>query len=355
LETDKDGNKLTTGFKDTKNLRFFGYYEGATGVSGDYFDYRDLDGRYYAIIKCDVAGKGVPAALIMIQVATMFLNYFKAWKPTVRGMHIEEVVYQINDFIEALGFKGRFAAFTLCLFDSQTGLLRFCNAGDNIIHWFDASERKMKTHTLRETPAVGVLPNSLVETRGGYTIQTVSIDHGDILFLYTDGIEEAKRRFRDASFKEILCTGEDVPGDTPHATHSVGQGDEEMGSGRVTDIINAVMNRRIYTLTKYHNPEGEAELRFDFSTCEGRVEEAVMALVSVEKIFRIFKDPSAGEDSRVLVDKKVDSFLREHFLQYKSYCSYTRDYPENNMYMYYTHVQEDAQYDDPTIIGINRR
>ncbi|MDR0643096.1 MAG: SpoIIE family protein phosphatase, partial [Treponema sp.] len=126
LELDSQGNKLSTGFKETKYAEFFGYYEGAKGVSGDYFDYQDLDGRYFAIIKCDVAGKGIPAALIMIQVATMFLNYFKQWKPSARGMHIEEVVYQINEFIETLGFKGRFAAFTLCLLDSQTGIARLC-------------------------------------------------------------------------------------------------------------------------------------------------------------------------------------------------------------------------------------
>jgi serine phosphatase RsbU (regulator of sigma subunit) len=354
LDLDREGNKLTSGFKDTKNVQFFGYYEGAKGVSGDYFDYQDLDGRYFAIIKCDVAGKGIPAALIMIQVATMFLNHFKQWKPTEKGMHIEEVVYQINDFIEALAFKGRFAAFTLCLFDSQTGVARFCNAGDNIIHWYDASEGKMKTVTLRETPATGVLPNFLVESKGGYMVQTLTIDRGDILFLYTDGIEEAKRRFRDSVFKEILCTeGEQ---DTPHATHTVGQGDEEMGPDRVEAIINAVMNKQIYTLHKYHNPEGEEnELRFDFTGCDGKVEEAIMAMVSVEKMFRLYKDPKADADSRVLVDKRVDEFLKHHFLQYRTYCMDTKENPGNDAYMYYTHVREDDQYDDLTILGINRK
>ena len=77
LETDSRGNKLTTGRTDTKGAEFFGYYEGAKGVSGDYFDYLKLDERYFAVIKCDVAGKGVPAALIMIEVATLFLNFFK--------------------------------------------------------------------------------------------------------------------------------------------------------------------------------------------------------------------------------------------------------------------------------------
>jgi len=354
LDVSPDGNKLTTGLKNTKHVEFFGYYEGAKGVSGDYFDFQDLDGRYFAIIKGDVAGKGVPAALIMIQVATMFLGFFRRWSPTDKGMHIEDLVYQINDFIEAMGFKGRFAAFTLCLFDSHTGLARFCNAGDNVIHWYDASRRKIKTVTLRETPAAGILPNYLVESKGGYTIQTLTIEHGDVLFLYTDGIEESKRRFRNTDFEEIIC-GEGEK-DTPHATHTVGQGDEEMGPNRVQDIINAVMNKQIYTLHKYHNPEGEDhDLQFDFTNCEGKAEEAIMAMVSVEKIFRMYKAPGAEEDSRVLVDKKVDEFLRRCFLQYRDYCYNTKENPANNAYMYYTHVKEDDQYDDLTILGVNRK
>ena len=353
LEMDSHGNKQTSGSKETRHLNFFGYYEGAKGVSGDYFDYKDLDGRYFAIIKCDVAGKGIPAALIMIQVATMFLNHFKQWKPDAKGMKIEEVVYQINDFIEALGFKGRFAAFSLCLFDSETGIVRFCNAGDNIVHYYDVSEGKKKKIILQQTPATGVLPNFMIQSSGGYSVQTVQIDKGDILLLYTDGIEEGKRKFRDKDFKEILCT--EGPVDTPHENHLCGQADEEMSPERVDAIINAVMAKKIYTLKKHHNPEGETELQFDFSSCEGKVDEVIMAMVSVEKMFRIYKDPKAGEDSRVLVDKKVDGFLKNHFRQYRRYCAHTKECPENSEYMYYTHVKEDEQYDDLTILGIKRK
>ncbi|MCL2834635.1 MAG: SpoIIE family protein phosphatase [Treponema sp.] len=353
LELDREGNKLSTGSKDTKNASFFGYYEGAKGVSGDYFDYQDLDGRYYAVIKCDVAGKGIPAALIMIQVATMFLNYFKQWKPTEKGMHIEDLVYQINDFIETLGFKGRFAAFTLCLFDSQTGIARFCNAGDNILHLYDTSQKKLVTITTPETPATGVLPNFLVESKGGYKVQSIEMDHGDVLMLYTDGIEEAKRKFRDSAFKEITCT--EGPVDTPHENHSSGQDGEEMGQERVAAIVNAVMNRQVYTLHKWHNPEGQTDLTFDFSNCKGSEEDIIMAMVSVEKIFRCYKDPGATADARVLIDKKVDAFLKEHFLQYRNYCSYTKEIPGNNSYLYYTNMKEDDQYDDLTILGIRRK
>ena len=354
LELDKDGNKLSYGSKATKYLDFFGYYEGAKGVSGDYFDYQDLDGRYYAIIKCDVAGKGIPAALIMIQVATMFLSYFRRWKPNEKGFHIEDLVYQINDFIETLGFKGRFAAFALCLLDSETGIARFCNAGDNILHIYDASEGKIKTLFMPETPATGVLPNFLVQSKGGYSVQTINLDHGDMLLLYTDGIEEAKRKFRNSSFNEIICEEGEI--DTPHETHTVGQGDEEMGPGRVEAIINSVMNKQIYKLHKWHNPEGDdKDLTFDFTFSKSSVEEVIMAMVSVEKMFRCYQSPKATEDNRVLVDMIVDKYLKEHFHQYRNYCSFTKENPGNDAYMYYTHIMEDDQYDDLTILGIKRK
>jgi hypothetical protein len=352
LELDYDGNKLSSGFEETTYLNIFGYYEGAKGVSGDYFDYQDLDGRFYAIIKCDVAGKGIPAAFIMIQVATMFLNYCKQWKATEKGMHIEEVVYHINEFIENLSFRGRFAAFTLCLYDSVDGTAMFCNAGDNIIHIYDASERRLKNLFLPETPAAGVLSNPEVESKGGYTVQTVKLDHGDMLLLYTDGVEESIRKFRNAEFEEIVCA--DGPDDSPHENHVVGQAVEELGFVRVQDIVNSVMNKRIYTLHKWHNGEGK-DLQFDFRFSSGGVEDVIMALISVEKMFRCYYNPKTAVESRVLVDRIVDAFLKKYFLQYREYCSFTEKSPVNPAYMYYLNIMEDEQSDDLTILGLKRK
>jgi hypothetical protein len=116
------------------------------------------------------------------------------------------------------------------------------------------------------------------------------------------------------------------------------------------------MARKVYTLRKYHNPEGSGgDLQFDFTTCEGLIEDVIMAMVSAEKMFRCYKPADAGEDSRVLVDRKVDEFLRNHFVQYGRYCAHTREYPENPAYMYYTQIREDEQYDDLTILGIKRK
>jgi hypothetical protein len=80
-----------------------------------------------------------------------------------------------------------------------------------------------------------------------------------------------------------------------------------------------------------------------------------MALISVEKMFRCYYDPRATEENQVFVEKSVDAFLKKHFLQYRNYCSFTREDPVNSAYMYYTHVMEDEQYDDLTILGLKRK
>lgn len=355
LETDENGRKLTSGKSSDDHVDFFGYYEGAKGVSGDYFDYVKLDERHYAVIKCDIAGKGVPAALIMVEVATLFLDYFKDWKFGKNGYKLDYIVSRINDLIESRGFKGRFAAFSLCIFDAVSGDAYFCNAGDNLVHYYDSSERSMKTVTLPESSAAGVFPTFMVDMKGGFRVVKVHFDPGDVVFMYTDGIEEAKRYFRDRKLSVIRCEEPGLEPESPHGSHSVGQENEELGPDRVNAIIEAVFSRSLYKLEKWHDSDAESIYEFDFTRCEGTIEEAILALVSVEKVFRMYRDPKATEFDRVQVDRKVDLFLNRHFLQYGTYCGSRREHPEYPEYLYYTHVREDEQYDDLTILGIRKK
>ena len=352
LEIGTGGNRLSSGFLDTEKAVFFGYYIGANEISGDYFDYKELGNDYYVIIKCDAAGKGIPAALIMIQVATMFINHFNNWTPTDEGMWIENLVYQINGFIETLGFKDRFAAFTLCLFNSRTGELHFCNAGDNVLNIFNAEEKKVISITLNETPAAGLLSNDMVVSKGGYRVQTVNINRGDILLLYTDGLEDSRHLFRNNANMEIKCR--DGEAGMVHENHFVGQKGELLGRERIHAIANAVMNREVYRLKKWHTPETEQDLTFDFSGCSGSVEEIIVAIIACEKMFRCYRDPEAA-NSKVSVGLKVDAFLQSHFAQYSDYCVQPHYCPGDDSHIYYNQLDEDVQEDDITILGIKRK
>lgn len=356
LETDTDGRKLTYGKSADENAEFFGYYEGAKNMSGDYFDYIKLDDRHYAVIKCDVSGTGTPAALIMVEVATIFLTFFNDWSFKKNRYDISAVVAQINDLVESRGFKSRFAALTVCLFDSVSGDVYFCNAGDNLVHLYDSAERKLQTLVLPETAAAGVFPTSMINLRGGFRVEKATLKPGDILFLYTDGIEEAKRFFRAKDFTPMVCGEKNRPESGVHGNHTVGEGNETFTYDRVRAIIEAVFRREAFTLKKWHNPEGDAkEYRFDFSRCGGTVEDAVLALVAVEKIFRIYKDPEADGFDKVVADRKVDALLQTCFEQYDEYCLSHQPHPEYKEYLYWGGLKEDPQYDDLTILGIQKK
>lgn len=354
LEKDRTGKKLTTGKEENDNASFFGYYEGAKGVSGDYFDFRKLDDKHYAVIKCDVAGKGVPASLIMVEVATIFLNYFRNWSLAKEGINLEQLVYNMNDLLEERGFKGRFAALIVVIINVETGACYFCNAGDNIVHMYDNGSKEMMQKVLPESPAAGVFPSMLVEMQSGFTQIQHSLKQGDTLFLFTDGIEEAQRKFRDSSFNLTVCNEESVGEGETHGNHVKGSEFEELGIPRIYEFINAVFNKRVYRLTKYHDPAEGGELVFDFTTCGDSVEEAVLAMVSVEKVFRIYPDPQAGPDDRVTVDRKIDEFLKKHFRQYHDLFGNPVASDEADEYVYFSHLKEDEQFDDLTILGIKK-
>ena len=107
-------------------------------------------------------------------------------------------------------------------------------------------------------------------------------------------------------------------------------------------------------LEKYHNPVANESLNFDFTDCSNSVEQAVLAIISVEKVFRLVPDPAATENDRVAVDRKIDTFLKEHFKQYGLYFTHPMESDEESDYITYTHLQEDEQLDDLTILGIRK-
>jgi len=350
--------KLSTGRRDEKDFEVYGYYEGAKGVSGDYWDFKSINQRYHYFIKCDISGKGVSAALIMVQVATMVINYFNEWKKAMpKTIDLTDLVYKINDFLEERQFVGRFAAFTLGLWDSQEGLAYLCEAGDRKLHVWDEARGKLLEELLPDSPAAGPLASFMVQMKKPFVQVVRKLGHGDAFFLYTDGIDEAKRFFRDSSYKIIRCR--DVPEGQNHENHAGGQDNEEFGYDRITAILEAVASRGSYRLVKHHNPAPDEVLSFDFSSCQGSLEEKVLALVSVEKVFRMYRDPEAAGKGMVLVDQKIDAFLERHFDQYRLYCADKRPNPdpqnENPGYLVYHGLREDPQYDDLTILAIRRK
>lgn len=359
LEPITDDTKRTFGKLETPNAYFFGYYEGAKGVSGDYFAYRQLSDRYFAVIKCDVAGKGIPAALIMVQVATVFQDYFRNWTPKTPGINVEALALRINDIVAEVGFKGRFAALTALILDAQQGKAHLANAGDTKLFIFRQNQMAVETLTVAGGPAAGQFSSSDLPLTFPQATQTLSV--GDMLLLYTDGLEEAQRRLRrpdwtEFSVSEDMFDDGKIPDDYED---SYKEGFEEFSNDRIHEIVAAVRRRATYTLERAFEPQSDEPLDFDYSTCVDDARDSALAIVAAERVFRLVAHPEAGPEDRILVDREVDTFLREHFLGYDRFFSHrlTREGndPVRDQYVEFSHIREDSQYDDITILVVEQR
>ncbi|MGD9939492.1 MAG: SpoIIE family protein phosphatase [Clostridia bacterium] len=368
LITNSIGEKLTTGLDEQPSHTFYGYYEGAKGVSGDYFDYQNLNrpapgqferdktkDRYWAFIKCDVSGKGVPAALIMVGVATIFATEFQYWKPS-DGIHLDSITYKINDFIEKRGFKGRFAAFLMGVYDARTGKAYICHAGDKFIHLYKQATRSIIKQELPNAPTAGTFSNDMVETTAPFKQVVLQLDPGDVMLLYTDGFEESSRKRRDKSYtilKENKIMKDREGKETIHVEELV----EQLEEHRIKELVEAIKSRGQYTLRKQDDPLGDdMTYDFDFSSFSGSPEELVMGLAAVEKVFRMMPDPRASEEDTIIVDAKIDAILERCFKQYKQFCGIKKPHPDPNRkeYLYYGRMREDEQFDDLTMMIIQR-
>lgn len=407
LEKDeKTGKKLSTGGAGNAYFNLFGYYEGADAVSGDYFDFRQLDEDHYVMIKLDIAGHGVTASLIMVQVAALYVDYFrKVRNRAQRFGHLEydlrDFTFGINDLINEIGFTGRFAAFNLSVINVRTSEYEMINAGDNLVRVFNAQTRTIEVIELPDGPAAGQIDSELIKmTPTMYSVVKGSLKRGDILFLYTDGIEEAHHILRNEKFEVVTYrdfdrsvvgkdqefiepTYETKPermnekgelvetptledkidaalneelqirgGSSKYKQINAGQDNEEFDTARIDDIIVAAMNKGKYTLNRRCDITIGKALHFDFSTLKGTGEDVILALASVEKVFRIIPDTSGGTAGRVRVDQKIVEFLKEHFAEFKEFYGHQVD--EDAGYVYFSHLKEDVQDDDLTLWAYER-
>lgn len=349
-----------------KNISEFAYYKGASGASGDYFDFKKLDERWYVLIKCDASGHAAPAGILVTIVATLYKKYFESWSFQKNGTKLEDFIYKVNGFLESLNIKGKFVAMIVSLYDSKTGNVFMCHAGDRFVRVYENSTDSIKKIELTETPATGPFPNFMLELKGGFKVEQTKLNQKDVLILYTDGIEENGRVIRTPDFAAVLKPKTDSNGEQicdEYGNPEFEAEKEEFGEKRVSEIIEAVFQKKKYILTKKDNPSAGEILEFDFTNCQGTVEEATLALASLEKLFRLYKPTSATVKDLVEVDIAIDGFLKKHFSLYKEYAvPPTQESfhgrpvrkPKNPNNVFYSCIKEDAQEDDLTMICLQR-
>jgi hypothetical protein len=204
-----------------------------------------------------------------------------------------------------------------------------------------------------------MFPSMLVEMKTPYKQVQQRLVSGDVLFMATDGFEDAEHLFRDAEFREMTCNVTGL-GEKEHhrenlGDHEVGLPLERFGVPREDELINAVFNKRRFVLVRNHNPIPNEELVFDFSTCQGTAQEVVLALVAVDRVYRMVPNPRLGPENRITIETKIIDFLKDHFLQYPRYFSHRLEGEKESTNITFTHALEDNQSDDLTILVLRRK
>lgn len=162
-----------------EGYQFYASYDAAQAVGGDYFDCFMIGEDKVCVSFGDVAGKGVPGALIMSRMASVVQNTMSFTDDV--GVAIQ----RINDHMCHNMVEGRFVTYILGVIDLKTNVITLTNAG----HMSPVIRKADGTIEELDDEIIGI-PIGIMS---GYPYDVVQreIEPGDIYTLLTDGVDEA--------------------------------------------------------------------------------------------------------------------------------------------------------------------
>jgi sigma-B regulation protein RsbU (phosphoserine phosphatase) len=217
---------------ETNELDIYGTCLPALGVGGDYYDYFEMDDERTGIAIADVAGKGIAAALLMSTVQASLRCHL-----TSETRSLADIVSSMNHLLRRSTGDGGYVTFFFAKFDRESHGLSYVNAGHNppilMRRRFGLPARtapagptatdggnsmKLLGRPARVAVSVTEEPAVRLLTTGGpiigtflderYEQETIQLERGDVLVVYTDGVTEALNRsgdeFGEARLRSVM-------------------------------------------------------------------------------------------------------------------------------------------------------
>lgn len=165
-------------FDDKYGIAIRASMDTAKEVGGDFYDYFPIDDKRICFLAADVSGKGTPAALFMMTAKTVIKDHALIYDDTAK-------IFQLaNNRLQEGNKATMFATSWIAIFDSETMTLQYTNAGHTypIFYHKDKGAQYIKKvdglflGVMRDIP---------------YKSNTISVEKGDRILLYTDGVTEA--------------------------------------------------------------------------------------------------------------------------------------------------------------------
>lgn len=169
---------LPTSFPETPEYEIYGNMNPARNVGGDFYDLIPMDNGRVGLCVADVSDKGVPAALFMMSSRTLL-------KGSAIGMGDPGgVLSEVNTLLTENNETMMFVTLVYVLYDPETGALTYANGGhcNPLVVHSDGSSAEL---ALTGGVALGVMPGL------DYQEGNATLNPGDTLILYTDGVSEA--------------------------------------------------------------------------------------------------------------------------------------------------------------------
>ena len=166
-------------FPDRDDFEIYASMDPAKEVGGDFFDFELLDGKLLGFCVADVSGKGIPAAMFMMRAKTLIKSY------GVAGLHADEILKEVNNTLCTGNDAGMFVTCWLGILNTETGTVEYANAGHNppLIR----SGGGDFVYLTGNKPGFVLAGMENIK----YKRYELQLNHGDELFLYTDGVTEA--------------------------------------------------------------------------------------------------------------------------------------------------------------------
>jgi sigma-B regulation protein RsbU (phosphoserine phosphatase) len=199
---------------EVAGYRFYASYDAAQAVGGDYFDCFMIGERKVCISFGDVAGKGVPGALIMSRIASVVQNTMSFTDDVGVAIH------RINSHMCHNMVEGRFVTYILGVIDLDTNRITIANAG----HMSPLIRRVNGEVDEIDDSTIGI-PIGIMDEYP-YEVIEREIGEGEMFVLITDGVDEAMdpdgELYTKERVREFVRTGSPDP--------------EELGRALLSDV-----------------------------------------------------------------------------------------------------------------------
>ena len=171
-------NTLPDEAVESKDIEIIAELKAAKEVGGDLYDYLELDENHVAILIGDVSDKGVPAAMFMMRTITSFRDFATVSKTP------SQILNEVNASINKGNQKSMFVTCFLAIIDKRDGKVIYANAGHN--HPIVGSYGNYHYLKCRSGLLLGCFKKTILAD------EELTLQPGESITLYTDGVTEAK-------------------------------------------------------------------------------------------------------------------------------------------------------------------